>query len=206
MKANLSRPRLPQPLKPVRGAVASWIPGLIPAMIATGLVAGCATTPPPAPPPPPPARPLAAPPRPAPRQTETQDWRDAPISAGEWQWAREGDTSVARFGEQGQTPKLVLRCSRAAGQITVTMVAPPTATRPLTMILITSTMTRQLTATPAGTAEGGIAMFGVAIAAHDPLLDAIAFSRGRWRIELEEAHPLTLPNWPQAARVIEDCR
>ncbi len=204
MKANPSRPRLPQPPRPARVALAAMMPALIPVM----LVAGCATAP--APPAPPPATPVAATQRPAqrpaPRAPEPQDWRDAPISPGEWRWAREGDTSVARFGEQGQTPRLVLRCSRAAGQITVTMVSPPTATGPLTMILITSTLTRQLTATPESAAEAGIAMFGVAIAARDPLLDAIAFSRGRWRIELEEAHPLTLPNWPPVVRVIEDCR
>jgi hypothetical protein len=41
---------------------------------------------------------------------------------------------------------------------------------------------------------------------NDPLLEQIAFSRGRFLVESEGAHSLILPAWPEPARVIEDCR
>lgn len=42
--------------------------------------------------------------------------------------------------------------------------------------------------------------------ADDPLLDEIAFSRGRFTVEGEGLAPLFLPTWPEPARVIDDCR
>ena len=40
----------------------------------------------------------------------------------------------------------------------------------------------------------------------DRLLDALAFSRGRFAIGVPGAAPLIVPNWPEATRAIEDCR
>jgi hypothetical protein len=44
------------------------------------------------------------------------------------------------------------------------------------------------------------------VSANDPLLDAIAFSRGRFTVEVPGLPMLVLPAWPEPARVIEDCR
>jgi hypothetical protein len=46
----------------------------------------------------------------------------------------------------------------------------------------------------------------VQLAARDPLLDAIAFSRGRIAVTMSGTEPLVMPAWPEAARTIEDCR
>ena len=64
----------------------------------------------------------------------------------------------------------------------------------------TSNLMRTLPATarPDGTAA--------TISANDPLLDAIAFSRGRFTIEQPGVAPLVLRPWAEVARVIEDCR
>ena len=40
----------------------------------------------------------------------------------------------------------------------------------------------------------------------DPMLDAMAFSRGRFVIEAEGLSPVYAPSWPEVSRVIEDCR
>ena len=40
----------------------------------------------------------------------------------------------------------------------------------------------------------------------DPLLDEMAFSRGRFTVEAEGLEPLILPAWPEPARVVDDCR
>jgi hypothetical protein len=44
------------------------------------------------------------------------------------------------------------------------------------------------------------------LAATDPLLDAIAFSRGRFAVEAPGLPTLILPTWPEPARVVEECR
>jgi hypothetical protein len=48
------------------------------------------------------------------------------------------------------------------------------------------------------------------LAARDPLLDAMAFSRGRIAVTVGGvaggAEALVMPAWPEAARTIEDCR
>lgn len=44
------------------------------------------------------------------------------------------------------------------------------------------------------------------LAANDPLLDAMALSKGRFAIETEGLSPLHLPSWAEVTRVIEDCR
>jgi hypothetical protein len=46
---------------------------------------------------------------------------------------------------------------------------------------------------------------GGRLLANDPLLDAIAFSRGRFLVS-EGGATLAIPTWPEAARSIEDCR
>src|SRR4051812_45381210 len=78
---------------------------LISAAGALVLAASCAPRPaPPAPAPPPPApRPEPAPP-PAPA-----GWQDAPLSAGDWSYRREGAASSAEFGAAG-APQLAIRC------------------------------------------------------------------------------------------------
>ena len=40
----------------------------------------------------------------------------------------------------------------------------------------------------------------------DPLLDAIAFSRGRFAVSVSGTPALVLPAWPELTRVVEDCR
>lgn len=44
------------------------------------------------------------------------------------------------------------------------------------------------------------------LAAGDQLLDAIAFSRGRFGLEVPGLPPLVLPAYPELTRVVEDCR
>ena len=44
------------------------------------------------------------------------------------------------------------------------------------------------------------------VGAFDPLLDAIAFSRGRIAFGVTGQPPLVVPPWADVSRVIEDCR
>lgn len=44
------------------------------------------------------------------------------------------------------------------------------------------------------------------IPARDPLLDAMAFSRGRFAVEVSALPTLYVPAYPEVTRAIEDCR
>lgn len=53
--------------------------------------------------------------------------------------------------------------------------------------------------------QGPASLIGV-LPANDPILDAMAFSKGRFAIETAGQQTLYLPSWPEVTRVIEDCR
>lgn len=109
----------------------------------------------------------------------------------------EGSLSVARFG--GNT--LVLSCDRSAGM--VTLMRPGSAQGHVPMTVITSNMTRPITGMAVATNPPVIA---ATLTARDGLLDAMAFSRGRFAVETQGLPTLYVPSWPEVSRVIEDCR
>lgn len=172
------------------------LPVLAAAALAT-LAASCSERiiPPPTPTPTPSPRP-APPPPPAPvQQRPAADWRQAPITPGDWRWSGDGGQSVARFA--GGT--LVLRCDRRTGGISLQRAG--SARDPQPMTITTTSGTRTVTATPLGSQA-----LAVTLGARDPVLDAMAFSRGRFAVEAPGTAPLYVPSWPEISRVIEDCR
>jgi hypothetical protein len=162
------------------------------AILAIALLASCAPRPaPPTPAPPPPApAPEPAPPPPAPA-----DWRDAPLSDGDWSYRSEGRVSSAEFGPTSG-PNLVLRCE-ASRQLSLTRVGAAGGGA-LTIRTTFGERTLSASAQPGGLVAG--------LAASDPLLDQIVFSRGRFLVQAAGAPPLIVPAWPEPAQVIEDCR
>ena len=168
--------------------------------VAAGLAAAlgsCAPRPAPAPAPtPPPATPAPRPePRPVPPPAPA-DWRDAPLSPGDWSYRSDAAGSSASYGPAGQ-PIFVLRCERP-GQVTIVRTGAAAAASALT--IRTSTTARSVAARPA---EGALA---ATVPSGDPILDAIAFSRGRFTVEAPGLPTLLIPSWPEPARVVEDCR
>ncbi len=109
-----------------------------------------------------------------------------------------GDRSVASFGLAGQAPVVRLSCNRRAAQ--VVLARPSTSAEPLPLAVNTTGGDRSFMAVPLA---GELV---VALSVRDPLLDQIAFSRGRFALELTGAETLYLPSWPELSRVIEDCR
>jgi hypothetical protein len=159
------------------------------------LLAVSCSEPPPAPAPTP--APAPAPPPPPRLPSSDLDWRTAPITPGDWVWSMEGGLSIARFAG-GQ---LVLTCDRSAN--TVTLARRASATGPVAMTITTSKAVRPVTASPQ---PGSPSTIAVAFPARDPILDAMAFSRGRFMLESAGLPPLIVPSWPEISRVIEDCR
>lgn len=158
------------------------------------LLAGCVPRPPaPAPAPRPVA--IARPALPPAQPPAALDWRDAPITPGDWQWGATTTGSASVFAG-GQ---FVMRCNLAQHSVTLLRAATGASGQgPLT--ITTSEGTRALAVTPT---EGVLA---VTLAARDPLLDAMAFSRGRFAVEAAGTSALYIPSWTEVSRVIEDCR
>lgn len=151
--------------------------------------------PPPKPQPAPTPRPAPPPPPPAP----AGDWRDAPITPGDWSWSEEGGRSTARFAG-GQ---LAFVCDRANGTVLFYRQVP-TPGGAASLTISTQTVVRSVTGSPANL--GGAPAVAASFAATDPLLDAMAFSRGRFAVQASGLPTLYVPSWPEISRVIEDCR
>jgi hypothetical protein len=163
------------------------------------LLAGCSSAPRPAPPPLP-APVIRSSPQPAPVRPAA-DWRDVAITPGTWTWGMAGPKSVARFGTPGAAPLLSLTCEKAAGEVQLARAG--TAAVPVAMAITTTTGTRQLVSEPAASPAGWVT---TRIKQRDGVLDAMAFSRGRFAVDVAGLPTLYLPSWPEVSRVIEDCR
>ncbi|NIJ08232.1 hypothetical protein FHS31_001849 [Sphingomonas vulcanisoli] len=152
-------------------------------IVMLGLLAvSCATPPKPAPAPPPPSAPPTPPPLPT-------DWRDLPETKGSWRYGTEPGGTSARFDAPEGVTQFTLRCDKATHTVGLirTGAAPAAA-----LTVRTSYGARTLPPAP--------------LAAADPLLDQIAFSRGRFTIDAPGLPELVLPAWAEPGRVIEDCR
>jgi hypothetical protein len=161
----------------------SHIRSIAAGMLGAALLSACAGRPAPAPaaeraPPVRQAPPVAVEPPPA--ATASEDWRDQPLTPGDWSYdPGSGEARYAGFS---------LRCDTARRQVVLSRAG---AAGPLR--LRTTYGERNLAA-------------GAALPAADPLLDEMAFSRGRFTVEAAGLPVLILPAWPEPARVVEDCR
>lgn len=165
------------------------------ALAATLALASCVSAPPPT------RAPIAAPPAPPPVAAPpplASDWNDWPLTPGTWRYAADNRGTRAMFGDGGDA-SVVLRCDR--GERRMFLLRAGAATTP--MVVRTSSATRSLPTQPTGGAQPYIA---AALAVNDPLLDAMAFSRGRVAIQQEGAPVLVVPTYAEIGRVIEDCR
>jgi hypothetical protein len=107
-----------------------------------------------------------------------------PLASGQWSYFATAGGSIAMYGTYIQ-----LRCDRTSRIVTISR--PNGA--PGTLTIATDSISRTLP--PNGQ-----------LLATDPLLDAMAFSRGRFLVAGETGPTAAVPSWPEAARSIEDCR
>ena len=145
--------------------------------------------------PPPPPAPVYTPPPAPPPPPPPADWRDRALTPGDWRYQRTGAGGEAVYGIDPAAPRLALRCARNAGQVWLVW---PGATGPSIAIQTTET-----SAVRTGSVAG--AELRLAFPARDPLLDQMAYSRGRIMLTAG-GQALIVPSWPEIARVIEDCR
>ncbi|HEY7810004.1 MAG TPA: hypothetical protein VIA98_06465 [Allosphingosinicella sp.] len=153
------------------------------AMIALMIgAAACAPTPAPEPERPPVRTPPPPSPPPPPPPAAVAGWEDMALTPGTWVYSENGPAAVYGDG------LFTVRCEPAARRIALVRSG---ARGPL--VVRTSYGARTLAAS-------------ATLPVNDPLLEQIAFSRGRIAVEAEGQTRLILPSWAEPARVIEECR
>ena len=177
-------------MKPLRGVV------LLGCIVAA---TGCVPRQEPPPSPRQPERPVAPPVRTLLPPAPQANWQDLPLTQGRWSYRNEGATSLALYGPAGGEPSFEVRCDRAQRQVTLSRVGAAASN---VLTVRTSYSARSLPAS-AQTQPGAVA---ASVPASDRFLDSIAFSRGRFTVEVPGAPMLVIPAWPEPARVVEDCR
>jgi len=128
-----------------------------------------------------------------------QDLGTATPIAGNWSYAATADGSEASFANASGSPQLWLHCTRATRRVTIAKLASGPA--PFLNVW-TSSVTRSI-ASSFNPATGRLT---IDLSAYDPLLDALAASRGRVGFSVAGQAGLVVPPWAEAVRVIEDCR
>ena len=121
-----------------------------------------------------------------------------PLS-GNWSWRQVADGSEIVFADTSARPQLTIRCTRSIRTLTISKTAGGAA--PFLGVW-TSSQSRNLPAS----FNPATAQLSASVAAFDPLLDAIASSRGRIGLSVAGTPVLVVPPWSEVARVIEDCR
>ncbi len=163
-------------------------------------LAGCASVPPPAPPLPV-AQPLPAPPPPPIQPAE--NWLDRPITAGNWELGRDALGPFAAFRKPSANAEFLVRCIFATKGIKLSRAGSISENGRGLMTIRAADASKTYNVTNDSEMP---AYASVETAASDPQLDAIAYSRGRFLVSLSGTNDLVIPDWPEFARVIEDCR
>jgi hypothetical protein len=126
-------------------------------------------------------------------------WTDWTIAAGAWVYRRDERGSIALYGTPGADALVTLRCDKARARLFLSRASDVGGT----MTVRTSSTSKALSVQPTG---GKPAYAASEIGAGDPILDAMAFSRGRIALELNGAQNIAIPVWSEIGRVVEDCR
>ena len=137
----------------------------------------------------------------APPLAETPNWRDAPLTNGDWTYAREGTATVAAFTTPEGLRLFSLTCHRERGSVVMSRAG--SAATPVPASIVTSYTTRPFSITPLPQGKQKLVL---SLRPQDPVLDEIAFSRGRFVFEVNGLPTLYMPAHAEIGRVIEDCR
>ncbi|HEX6660990.1 MAG TPA: hypothetical protein VF067_03875 [Sphingomicrobium sp.] len=141
-----------------------------------------------------------------PAQQAVPDLSAATPVAGNWTYAATMDGSEATFANPSALAQLTIRCVRATRRI---MISKPSTTAAPFMYVWTNSAVRSVPASFNPLTN----RITIDVISNDPLLDALAFSRGRIGVivpqpagSAAQSVRLVVPAWPEIARVVEDCR
>ena len=173
---------------------ASGLAGASLAILALSACVPSAPAPAPLPAPAPVPRPVPPPPPPAPPAPPPTDWQTAPLSPGDWRYMPSSSTPTAVF--RSEPVSFAIRCQQDRA-----IWLGITGAQGDAIVIRTSFGMRRLAAERVHLNE-----MTVQLPVADPLLEQMAFSRGRFLVTVEGGPSLVVPAWPEIGRVIEDCR
>jgi hypothetical protein len=141
-------------------------------------------------------------PAPSPPPELSENWIERGQTPGSWEYVVEPNETFALFSAPNSQPLAIVRCDRDEQLVGIGRYGNP-STEPVDILIGTETRRQSLTATQRLPEVGVVA---ADLSPTDPLLDAIALSRGRFAIALSGQATLYPPAWAEVTRVIEDCR
>jgi hypothetical protein len=156
--------------------------------------------PPPQPQPQPQPRPQPVPRPLPPPPPVSQDWRDLPLTQGNWYYSAQAGSTQALFGPANSEAAFIVRCDRSRRQITISREGAATGN---IMTIRTTGTARNY---PLSVQAEPLNYVYTTTSPADRFLDEMVFSRGRFSVEVSGTPRLLLPTWPEPARVVEDCR
>jgi len=118
---------------------------------------------------------------------------------GNWAYSANADGSEGVFTDANSQPQLSLRCVRSQRRV---ILSKPATAAAATMAVWSSTASKSWPAT----FDAATARLSAQIANWDPVLDAVAYSRGRFAVAAAGQQPLVVPAWADISRIVEDCR
>lgn len=118
---------------------------------------------------------------------------------GSWTYSATGDGSEASFADSSGVAQIVVHCARATRHVSIAK--PASGAAPFVNV-----WTSSLERSEAASFNPATGRLTIDLSAADPLLDALANSRGRLGFIVGNEPALVIPAWAEAARVIEDCR
>jgi hypothetical protein len=131
------------------------------------------------------------------------DWRDWPLTPGNWTYRQDGRGAIALYGADGGNAVFMARCDRGAGGVFLSHAGAFSEGETGRMTVRTSSGAATFEVANTGSNPPFVA---AKVSPRDPQLDNIAFSRGRFVVSVKGTPDLVIPSWPEFARVIEDCR
>lgn len=159
---------------------------------------------PPAPTPPPVVQAPAPTPTPTPtpvpvvQEPVFENYLDAPQTAGDWTYRDQSNGGMALYSAADGSPLFMLECDRVVPSIMLFRASGGEGTRAARIQTETTERALQMQ----GVGSGHV----VQIDPRDPILDAMAITKGRFAVGVEGERTLYLPAWVEVSRVIEDCR
>ena len=146
-------------------------------------------------------------------EQDDESYLDAPQTPGDWVYDQERGESLALYQSTAPRPVFTIRCSAGVVSLGRASSAGRSQTGGQTdqsqesssrlLSISTETVKASLDIYPVAGPE---AILVADLDANDPLLDAMAITKGRFAVEVEGEETLYLPAWVEVSRVIEDCR
>lgn len=129
----------------------------------------------------------------------TADYSYWPVSPGSWMYRAVPGGSEASFVDGSGAARMVIACGKLTRLVTLSRISAAPAS---SLSIWTSSLSRNLPSRFDQASGRVIAQIGAA----DPLLDAIALSRGRVVVSMPGSPAFVLPTGAEVDHVVEDCR